>query len=75
MTLWTLDARRLCRPGRRPGWLEPLATQHLRRWVVRGAEALRDKYEELADDVWALSALAHAIRMALVSTGLVKDGE
>lgn len=35
-------------------------------------EALRDKCEELADDVRALSALVHAQRQALVDAGLIK---
>jgi hypothetical protein len=38
-------------------------------------ESLRDKCEELADDVRALSVLAHAIRAALIPTtgvGLIK---
>ena len=30
--------------------------------------------EELADDVWALSTLVHALRAALVVVGLVKGG-
>lgn len=34
--------------------------------------ALRDKAEELADDVRALSVLLHAIRTALVNAGLIK---
>jgi hypothetical protein len=34
-------------------------------------QALRDKAEELADDVRALSTLVHALRAALVSVGLV----
>jgi hypothetical protein len=37
-------------------------------------QALRDKAEELADDVRALSALVHALRWALVSSGVVKGG-
>lgn len=37
-------------------------------------QALRDKCEELADDVRALSALVHALRTALVSSGLIKGG-
>jgi hypothetical protein len=37
-------------------------------------QALRDKAEELADDVRALSALVHALRGALVSAGVVKGG-
>jgi hypothetical protein len=37
-------------------------------------QALRDKCEELADDVQALSALVHALREALVATGLVRGG-
>ena len=37
-------------------------------------QALRDKAEELADDVRALSRLAHAIRTALVNAGLIKGG-
>ncbi|MGA1237747.1 MAG: hypothetical protein ACO34E_12880 [Limisphaerales bacterium] len=36
--------------------------------------ALRDKCEELADDVRALSALVHALRGALVEVGVVKGG-
>jgi hypothetical protein len=35
-------------------------------------QALRDKCEELADDVRALSTLVHALRGALVGIGLVK---
>ncbi len=37
-------------------------------------QALRDKCEELADDVRALSTLVHALRGALVAVGLVKGG-
>jgi hypothetical protein len=37
-------------------------------------QALRDKCEELADDVRALSALVHALRGALVAVGVVKGG-
>jgi hypothetical protein len=37
-------------------------------------QALRDKCEELADDVRALSTLVHALRAALVSEGLIKGG-
>jgi hypothetical protein len=37
-------------------------------------QALRDKCEELADDVRALSALVHALRGALVAVGVVKLG-
>lgn len=37
-------------------------------------QALRDKCEELADDVRALSALVHALRGALVALGLIKGG-
>ena len=35
-------------------------------------QALRDKCEELADDVRALSALVHALRGALVAVGAIK---
>ncbi len=35
-------------------------------------QALRDKCEELADDVRALSTLVHALRGALVEVGVVK---
>jgi len=35
-------------------------------------EALRDKCEEVADDVRAMAALLHAIRTALVDTGIIK---
>jgi hypothetical protein len=35
-------------------------------------QALRDRAEELADDVRALSTLIHALRAALVTTGLIK---
>jgi hypothetical protein len=35
-------------------------------------QALRDRCEELADDVRALSALVHALRTALVASGLIK---
>jgi hypothetical protein len=35
-------------------------------------QALRDKCEELGDDVRALSTLAHALRGALVAVGVVK---
>jgi hypothetical protein len=37
-------------------------------------QALRDKCEELADDVRALSTLVHALRGALVVVGVVKGG-
>jgi hypothetical protein len=37
-------------------------------------EALRDKCEELADDVRALSTLVHALRGALVAMGITKGG-
>ena len=37
-------------------------------------QALRDKAEELADDVRALSTLVHALREALVAVGMVTDG-
>jgi hypothetical protein len=37
-------------------------------------QALRDKCEELADDVRALSALVHALRGALLTVGMVKGG-
>ena len=37
-------------------------------------QALRDKCEELADDVRTLSALVHALRGALVAVGVVKGG-
>ena len=37
-------------------------------------QALRDKAEELADDVRALSALVQALRGALVTEGLIKGG-
>jgi hypothetical protein len=37
-------------------------------------QALRDKAEELADDMRALSTLVHALRGALVSVGVVKGG-
>ena len=35
-------------------------------------QALRDKCEELADDVRALSTLIHSLRSALISLGAVK---
>ncbi len=35
-------------------------------------EALRDKCEELADDVRNLSTLVHALRTALISCGIIK---
>ena len=35
-------------------------------------EALRDKCEELADDVRALSTLIHSLRTALVNCGIIK---
>jgi hypothetical protein len=35
-------------------------------------QALRDKCEELADDVRALSTLVHALRTTLVNAGLIK---
>ena len=38
-------------------------------------QALRDRCEELADDVRALSGLVHALREALVAVGVVKGGE
>ena len=37
-------------------------------------QALRDKCEELADDVRALSVLVHALRGALVAVGGIKGG-
>ncbi len=37
-------------------------------------QLLRDKCEELADDVRALSTLVHALRGALVAVGMVKGG-
>jgi len=37
-------------------------------------QALRDKCEELADDVRGLSTLVHALRGALVAVGVVKGG-
>ena len=37
-------------------------------------QALRDKCEELADDVRALSTLVHALRGALVAVGAIKGG-
>jgi hypothetical protein len=37
-------------------------------------QALRDKCEELADDVRHLSTLVHALRTALVDEGLVLGG-
>ena len=37
-------------------------------------QALRDRCEELADDVRALSALVHVLRGALVAVGVVKGG-
>ena len=37
-------------------------------------QALRDKCEELADDVRSLSTLVHALRGALVAVGVVKGG-
>lgn len=37
-------------------------------------QALRDKCEELADDVRALSTLVHALREALVKSGLIQGG-
>jgi len=37
-------------------------------------QALRDKCEEVADDVRALSALVHALRGAVVAVGVVKGG-
>jgi hypothetical protein len=37
-------------------------------------QALRDKAEELADDVRALSTLVHALRGALVAVGVIKGG-
>jgi len=50
-------------------------------WAVGGApptqaevQALRDKCEELADDVRALSTLVHALRGALVEVEVVKGG-
>jgi hypothetical protein len=43
--------------------------QKLRRPEV---QALRDKAEELADDVRNLSTLSHSLRSALVAEGLIK---
>jgi hypothetical protein len=37
-------------------------------------QALREKCEELADDVRALTTLVHALRGALVAVGVVKGG-
>jgi len=37
-------------------------------------QALRDKCEELADDVRALSILVHALREALTLTGMIRGG-
>jgi hypothetical protein len=37
-------------------------------------QALRDKCEELVDDVRALSTLVHALRVGLVAVGVVKGG-
>ena len=37
-------------------------------------QALRDKCEELADDVRGLATLVHALRGALGSVGVVKGG-
>ncbi len=37
-------------------------------------QALRDKCEELADDVRSLSTLVHALRTALINSGLIKGG-
>jgi hypothetical protein len=37
-------------------------------------QALRDKCEELADDVRALSALLHTVRTGVVNAGLLKGG-
>jgi hypothetical protein len=37
-------------------------------------QALRDKCEELADDVRAAAALVHGLRTVLVGAGLVKGG-
>ena len=37
-------------------------------------QALRDKCEELADDVRALPGLVNALRGALVAVGVVKGG-
>ena len=37
-------------------------------------QALRDKCEQLADDVRAVAALVHALRTALVGVGVVKGG-
>jgi hypothetical protein len=37
-------------------------------------QALRDKCEQLADDVRAVAALLHALRTALVGAGLIKGG-
>jgi hypothetical protein len=36
--------------------------------------ALGDKWEELVDDLRALSTLVHALRAALVAVGVVKGG-
>ena len=37
-------------------------------------QALRDKIEELADDVRALATLVHALRGALVAMGVIRGG-
>jgi len=37
-------------------------------------QALRDKAEELADDLRNLSTLIHSLRTAMVAEGLIKGG-
>jgi len=37
-------------------------------------QALRDKAEELADDLRNLSTLIHSLRTALIAEGLIKGG-
>jgi hypothetical protein len=44
-------------------------------WFSVSLGGLRDKCEELADDVRALSTLVHALRRALIAVGIVKGGD
>jgi hypothetical protein len=56
--------------------LQPFTLQHERDLasIAPEVQALRDKCEELADDVRALATLVHALRTAHVAVGVVKGG-
>jgi len=50
-----------------------LASSHTDPTTQAEVQALRDKCEELADDVRALSTLVHALRTALLGEGLMEE--